>query len=146
MPQVNWTVQLIELDGLTQREQTDAQGQYRFKQPARNGPYVLLFRDQNSTALHEVRRLTAGIAQTVSVTIDPNIRNIQSAYDRLQSLETLAIFAQNSPGARSALKEDLTQIGKALGVVREIIPTFTSVGQRSFLVAKANNIEQLANV
>ena len=142
----NWKVEMIEEDGTRQTETTQGvDGTYTFKRAPKAGPYMLVFKNTNAIAFHEVKRLTVRDAQTVSVTIDPNAKTFQSVYGELQALESLAAFATAFPAARAALTPDLKSIAAALQPLqRQIFDLNLPTGQMNFLKTKADNITVLA--
>lgn len=138
-----WTVELIQPNGKILKVKSDENGRYAFQERADSGPYVLVFRNPASAVMHEVRRLTEGIQQTVAVTIDPNSKTFESVYSRIQALESIAAFAQAAPDARNAVRGDVQRIPELVAALRDSINALPPA-QNRFLSGKASNVEQFA--
>ncbi len=133
---------MIEAEGARQTDTTEGpEGRYEFKRPPKAGPYMLVFRNQNAIAFHEVKQLTVGDRQAVSVTIDPLAKTFQSAYNSVQASEALAAFGASFPAALPALTSDLKSLSDALGSLQNQIAALgLPPGQVNFLKTKADNI------
>jgi hypothetical protein len=145
-PVVGAIVQLIQPDGQVMESRTNSMGEYAFTKAATAGPYLLVFREsQGHTKLHEVRQLTAGTEQTVSVTVDPDAKTFHANYDALQSLEALCTFAlANANKLPTQLQNEVRQIPAAVAVIRGRL--LGTAAQLNYLKAKADSVEQLSRM
>ena len=135
---------MIDANGTRQSAPTVAEGYYEFKNAPKAGPYMLVFRNANAIAFHEVKQLTVGDRQVVSVTIDPQSKSFQSLYSQVQSVESVAAFATGYPGVRQALASDLKNLPNALAALSApIVGSGLPIEQVNFLKTKSENAASL---
>jgi hypothetical protein len=141
-------VQMVEPSGRVQFHQTDAKGTYRIPAPG-SGTYVIVFREpQGKTHVHDVRQLTAGTDQRLSVTVHSATKSFQGAYGALQSVETLSawVIAEGDDKVGPTMFESISPIELA-GLVESIIKSLDEMKlnaiQRRFLLQKAETVRDL---
>jgi hypothetical protein len=147
----NLVVEIIEPNGRVATGNTDAQGSYKLSAP-QSGPYVIQFREaQGNTRLLDVRELTAGTNQILSVTIDPQRKTVSAIYSALQAVEALAalMMADRAEKAAPMLMEriplrELRSITDS--VINEINRSEPTPRQRAFLVAKAAAVKGILDM
>jgi hypothetical protein len=144
----NLIVQTVEPNGrVASSPPTDSQGNYSLPAP-KSGTYVIVFREpQGNTKLHDVRQLTGGKDQVLSVTIDGRSKSFQGAYAALQAVETLTAWIvgdrkeQIGPELfKSIPLNELTGVVDA--VTKDLNQTEPTARQRDFLLAKAESVRK----
>jgi hypothetical protein len=146
------SVQGLGADGQSTNATTRGDGGYDLEAPAK-GPYMVIFRElQGNTQLHEVRQLTGGTSQKLSVTVDPTQqkRSFSALYNMLQATESFCVSMWISGSRARKLDEGLlkmipmrelrSNLEHVRGRIDAIEPT---VDQRAFLTAKSDAIEKL---
>jgi hypothetical protein len=144
----NLGVEIVAPGGGVTTGNTDARGAYRVVAP-KTGPYVILFREpQGNTRLLDLRQLTAGTNQILSVTIDPPTKSFQGAYSALQAVEALSAWMMaDREGQVAGTLFKTIPFGELRGIVQHVMDDINRVEptdrQRQFLMAKTEAVQKL---
>jgi hypothetical protein len=148
MPIQGLIVELSDPSGGLASASTDQRGQYDLPAPQK-GPFIVILREkQVNTRLFEIRQLTGGTNQMLSVTVDPSLSTFAAIYGSCQAVEGVGAWILEDPKRRrelleritlAALNENLERLKKESGGLK------LSDSQRSFLRDKGEFVGKLVS-
>lgn len=140
------TVELSDPSGGLASANTDGRGQYDLPAPNK-GPFIVILREkQLNTRLFEIRQLTGGTSQMLSVTVDPSLSTFSGIYGSLQAVEGICAWMLEDVKNRRLLLERITlqDLGDNLGRVMKVGGGMKlSDSQHSFLRDKGDLVGKL---